>query len=122
LATQFILTPLSKINAPPSRWCLHVAGGNAYMMTLLQGVRRDQPVEPSLLNERMNALGLDVGAWQRFQPTMTTELRDACSVCRERVRCQLDLATHSEDANWPGWKDYCPNAAKLDLLVALQFY
>jgi hypothetical protein len=92
------------------------------MMTLLQAIQSSQPTQARLLDERMNALGLNIGAWQRFQPTTMTELRDACFACREKVRCQLDLAAHSEDPNWPCWKGYCPNAAKLDLLVALQFY
>ncbi len=92
------------------------------MMSLLQAVQSDQPAEPTLLNERMNALGLDVGAWLRFEPTMVAELRRACSACRETVRCQLDLAAHADDPAWRDWKEYCPNAAKLNMLVALQFY
>jgi hypothetical protein len=92
------------------------------MMSLLQSIASGQPNEVNLLDERMNAHCLDVGAWLRFEPGMMAELRDVCSACRDTVRCELDLATHSEDPDWREWKDYCPNAAKLNMLVALQFY
>jgi hypothetical protein len=92
------------------------------MMTLLHAIQSGQPIQARLLDERMNALCLDIGAWLRFEPGMMAELQDACSACRETVRCELDLATPSDDPDWRDWKDYCPNAAKLNMLVALQFY
>ena len=92
------------------------------MITLLNANQGGQPSEAPLLDERMSALGLDTGAWLRFQPTMIAALRDACSHCRDAVRCELDLASHAEDPDWRDWKDYCANAGKLNMLVALQFY
>ena len=92
------------------------------MIALLNPIQSGQPTEATLLDERMKALGLDTGAWLRFQPAMIAELRDACSHCRDAVRCELDLATHAEDPDWRDWKDYCANAGKLNMLVALQFY
>jgi hypothetical protein len=92
------------------------------MMTLLQAIQSSQPAQANLLDERMSALALDIGAWLRFEPAMMMELRDSCSGCQDKVRCELDLAAHADDPFWPDWKDYCPNAAKLNMLVALQFY
>jgi hypothetical protein len=93
-----------------------------HMMTLLQAIQSGQPT-PRPLDERMNGLGLDVGAYLRFEPTMMAELQDACSACRETVRCQLDLAAHDDGRPaWSDCKDYCPNATRLNTLVALQFY
>ncbi len=93
-----------------------------HMMTLLQAIKSGQPTQARPLDERMKALALDVGAWLRFEPTMVAELRDTCSDCQDTVRCELDLAAHADDPLWRDWKDYCPNAAKLNMLVALQFY
>ncbi len=78
--------------------------------------------ERMLLHRRMMVLGLDVGAWTRFEPLIIDDLRAVCAACPRPQRCADDLATYADDPDWPDWRDYCPNAAKLNMLVALQFY
>ena len=48
-------------------------------------------------------------------------LRTACATCASPERCAHDLAAYADDPDWPDWRDYCPNAAKLNMLIALQF-
>jgi len=92
------------------------------MMMLLHTIQSRHPAEPRLLDARMNALCLDIGAWRRFEPTLVAELRDVCSACQHTEQCELDLTLHSDDPDWRDWKDYCSNAGKLNMLVALQCY
>jgi len=66
----------------------------------------------------MMVLGLDVGAWSRFEPGILADLQQVCSSCRSPQRCVDDLAKHSDDPAWLSWRDYCPNAASLDALAA----
>jgi hypothetical protein len=80
------------------------------------------PDEAGLLQCRMTALGLNIGAWTRFQPAMLGELQSACNACEDRVMCARHLLQHIDDPAWPSWRDYCPIAGKLDMMIALQFY
>jgi hypothetical protein len=57
-----------------------------------------------------------------LEPALFADLQKVCASCPSRQRCARDLAMHFDDATWSGWRDYCPNAAKLDMLVALQFF
>jgi hypothetical protein len=70
----------------------------------------------------MTVLGLDVERWARSRPGMLQEMRTACAACRNVRRCALDLATSTDGVVWPEWWDFCPNEAKLNTLVAAQFY
>jgi hypothetical protein len=69
----------------------------------------------------MEVLGLDVGAWAHVEPVIVDDLRTACTGCASPGRCADDLAEHADDPDWPDWRDYCPNAARLNMLIALQF-
>jgi hypothetical protein len=92
-------------------------------MTVLQDLidkRGSDEARP--LQARMALLGVDVGAWARFDPAMLQDLQSVCAACGNRSACADDLLQHVDDPTWPDWRDYCPDAAKLDMLVALQFY
>jgi hypothetical protein len=78
--------------------------------------------EARLLQARMTVIGVDVGAWTRFEPDILRDLQSVCAACGSRATCADDLRRHVDDPTWPDWRDYCPDAAKLDMLVALQFY
>ena len=73
-----------------------------------------------LLQRRMIALNLDIGA--RVEPGILDDLQGRCATCRGAARCADDFLAHSDDPAWPGWRDYCPNAARLEMLVALQYF
>ena len=80
------------------------------------------PNEGLLLYRRMASLGLDIEAWTRCEPTMLAGFARICTSCRCPQRCAADLVAHADDPIWRDWRDYCPNAAKLNMLVALQLY
>ena len=82
----------------------------------------DELAGASLLLRRMTVLGLDVERCAQSHPGMLQELRIACASCRNVRRCTLDLATGANGAVWPEWWDFCPNEARLNTLVAAQFY
>lgn len=92
------------------------------MTAALELLNKNASREAGPLQRRMTALGLDVGAWSRFQPAMLREMQSACDSCRSRVMCTRDQLQHVGKPAWPGWREYCPVAAKLDMMVALQFY
>jgi hypothetical protein len=75
--------------------------------------------ETNLLRRRMTVLRLDVEAWPRSEPAMFADLQESCSACVSRNPCAYDLAAYPEEG-WADWRDYCPNAATLRMLVALQ--
>ncbi len=76
--------------------------------------------ETILLHRRMSVLGLDVGGWLNIEPAMMADVEETCSACASRGQCAYDLATHLDEPTWPGWREYCPNTARLRMLVALQ--
>ena len=73
-----------------------------------------------LLQRRMTVLRLDVEAWPNMEPAMFVDLEKSSSACASRNQCEYDLKVHLEQPTWSDWRDYCPNAAKLRMLVALQ--
>ena len=75
-----------------------------------------------LLDRRMAALRLSVDEWTHTEPAMFDELRRICLTCESVQLCAHDLAAHSDDPNWRDWREYCPNAAQLTMLSALQTY
>jgi hypothetical protein len=87
------------------------------MTTFPEGTGTD---ETNLLHRRMIVLGLDVDAWLSMEPAMLADLDESCSACASRGQCAYDLAIHLEEPTWPDWRDYCPNTARLRMLVALQ--
>ena len=78
------------------------------------------PGETPLLQRRMIALRLDVEAWRSMEPEMFADLQTTCAACPSPDACDYDLGAHLDDPTCDDWRDYCPNAARLRMLVALQ--
>ena len=79
-----------------------------------------RPGETPLLQRRMFALRLDVEAWRNLEPEMFGDLQTSCAACPSPDACEDDLGAHPDDPTCDDWRDYCLNAARLRMLVALQ--
>ena len=86
----------------------------------LRWVSSYSPDPISLLERRMEALSLDPDQVAHIEPLAIRELQHRCVRCEWRGQCALDLADKSADPGWQYWRDYCPNAARLSMLSALQ--
>ena len=86
------------------------------------GAVRAKAGDPLFLYRRMSVLGLNPVDWARFDADLIEDLRWNCAHCQSRQQCADDLEDHVDDPTWPGWRNYCPNAAKLSVLVALQYF
>jgi hypothetical protein len=86
----------------------------------LRWVPSHSPDPISLLERRMEALLLDSDEVMHIEPLMVGELRHRCVKCEKRRQCALDLADKFADPAWQCWRDYCPNAATLLRLSALE--
>lgn len=75
---------------------------------------------PDLLRHRMTLLGLDPDNVAAFEAALVRELQIRCAQCDSRRQCLLDFARTSNDPYWAGWREYCPNAATLNMLSTLQ--
>jgi hypothetical protein len=79
--------------------------------------------EADLLRRRMVALDLDPYELALSEPALVRHLQGRCALGESRGHCMLDLARESTDSarqDRQDWRDYCPNAATLDMLSALQ--
>ena len=76
--------------------------------------------DASLLFRRMAALQVDRDELARDDPLLFRELQGLCTLCRSKERCVLDLARERDEPGNPGWCEYCPNAATLNVLGAVQ--
>jgi len=86
----------------------------------LRWVPSHSPDPISLLERRMEALLLNPDEVTHIDPLIVRELRNRCVKCEKRRQCALDLADKFTDPGWQCWRDYCPNAATLLMLSALQ--
>ncbi len=68
-----------------------------------------------LLQCRMVIVGLFSGALERDDRATYEGLKRSCLACSDRAPCEADLK--NDPAN-PVWETYCPNADKLNALVA----
>lgn len=68
------------------------------------------------LRLRMESLHIDGNELARSDPLRLHEFRRICANCASRGACALDLAHPSADVGWGEWREYCPNAAKLNEL------
>jgi hypothetical protein len=68
----------------------------------------------------MAALQVDRDELASDDPLLFRELQGLCALCRSKERCVLDLAQESDKSGHPGWREYCPNAATLNALGAVQ--
>jgi hypothetical protein len=84
--------------------------------------RSSDPAE--LLRRRMAALDLDAGEFARSEPHVFRDLERLCAACKSRGRCVGELREGSvRSPAVPAsrdWIDYCPNAAMLSMLSAVQ--
>lgn len=70
------------------------------------------PHAPGPLTRRMAALGLDLVAVARSEPSAFGDLRHRCATCRSLERCLRDLKTDPA-----GPMRYCPNHGLLNFLT-----
>jgi len=76
--------------------------------------------KPILLNNRMKSLHLDPDEFARFEPVMIQELSIRCRACESTAQCASDLARNANEAVGRDWRDYCPNAATLNMLSVVR--
>jgi hypothetical protein len=76
--------------------------------------------DASLLFRRMVALQVDRDELASDDPLLFRELQALCTLCRSKERCVLDLAQECAELANPAWREYCPNAATLNALGAVQ--
>jgi hypothetical protein len=76
--------------------------------------------DASLLFRRMAALQVERDELASDDPLLFRELQGLCTLCRSKERCVLDLAQERDQPGNPGWREYCPNAATLNVLSAVQ--
>ena len=80
-------------------------------------------VRRSLLARRMAALDLDPYELALSDPALFRHLQRQCTLCESRKSCLQDLAHDYRGAAWRDrreWREYCPNASALDMLILLQ--
>jgi hypothetical protein len=73
-----------------------------------------------LLRRRMRILRVDPDGFSRFDSATFRELQKSCSACEVHGRCALDLAQDAINPTRSDWRDYCPNAAMLNMLSAVE--
>jgi hypothetical protein len=76
--------------------------------------------DASLLFRRMAALRIERDELASDDPLLFRELQGLCALCRSKERCVLDLAHERDELANPAWREYCPNAATLNALGAVQ--
>jgi hypothetical protein len=86
----------------------------------LRWVSNYGPDPISLLERRMEALSLNPDEVTHIEPLTVRELQHRCVRCENRRQCALDLADELAGRGRQCWRDYCPNAATLLMLSALQ--
>jgi len=72
-----------------------------------------------LLLCRMLILRIDPDRFAHAEPTGFRELQKSCSRCESREPCVRDLMLDSDDPTRVNWRQYCPNAAVLTVISAL---
>ncbi len=73
-----------------------------------------------LLLMRMEALQLEPGEARRIEPSVFSDLAEACANCQHRCRCEQDLASAGTVTH--AWENYCSNAATLNAMAALPWF
>ena len=90
-----------------------------YLSKLVMHRRSDA----TLLTRRMVALDLDPYELRLSDPALLRHLQMRGTLCDNCEFCVQDLARESGSATLrdrQDWRDYCPNALALDMLVGLQ--
>jgi hypothetical protein len=77
--------------------------------------------DANLLARRMEALGLDPYELALSDPALVRHLQKQCILCDNGQCCLQAFAREPRGAALrDDWRDYCPNALALELLVGLQ--
>ena len=76
--------------------------------------------DASLLFRRMTLLQIDRDEFARDEPLLLRELQGLCALCGSKGKCIRDLTRECETGDRQDWHEYCPNAATLNALGALQ--
>jgi hypothetical protein len=74
----------------------------------------------ALLFRCMPMLQIDPDELARDDPLLFRELQGLCSLCACKAECANDLARKFDEISLEKWSDYCPNAATLTMLGAVQ--
>jgi hypothetical protein len=91
--------------------------GSADLRAFVRCSRNDA----NLLARRMVALGLDPYELTLSDPALVRHVQKQCTLCDNRECCLQAFAREpSGVALRDDWRDYCPNALALDMLVGLQ--
>jgi hypothetical protein len=75
---------------------------------------RKGPNVADLLQDMLNALGLDKNILENDKLLVMRDLERLCTTCREKRQCRFDFANGVIADNF---RDYCPNAFTLDALL-----
>src|SRR5262249_5607104 len=73
-----------------------------------------------LLFRCMARFNIDARELAQSDPLLFRELQGLCTLCRSREQCAGDLAREFDDVGLEKWREYCPNAATLTMLGAVQ--
>src|SRR5271165_4181808 len=79
--------------------------------------------DANLLARRMAAVDLDPYELTLSDSALIRHLQRQCTRCESRKGCLQDLAHECRGAAWRDrgkWREYCPNASALDMLIVLQ--
>jgi len=76
--------------------------------------------DASLLFRCMDRLQIDRRELAADDPLLFRELQGICTLCPDKEQCVRELATEFDNARWDEWWSYCPNAAMLTVIGALQ--
>jgi voltage-gated potassium channel len=76
--------------------------------------------DASLLFHRITLLQIDRDELSREKPLLLRELQGLCTLCGSKLECLRDLERERETGEPQNWHEYCPNAATLHALGALQ--
>ena len=76
--------------------------------------------DASLLFRRMTLLQIDRDELARDEPLLLRELQGLCTLCGGKADCVRDLDREWKTGEPQDWREYCPNAATLNALGALQ--
>jgi DNA-binding transcriptional LysR family regulator len=75
-----------------------------------------RPQDAALLGKMLVALGVDPEAVMK-EPLLARDLQRLCVACDHKQQCAHDLAAGTAGAHF---REYCPNAYTLDLLLKQQ--
>ena len=81
----------------------------------LMALAHKSPDSARLLYRMLAALGVDLAALAARDPMVMRDLERLCVSCSHKRQCAHDLAEGKGGAHY---KDYCPNAYTLDMLLA----